>query len=85
MGIDFSSVTTTPVLRERASYLWHMDAADQTQITMSGFSAGCFMAHQMSIIYPDVVKGVVLANCGPYGDKATLSAYTTAEDLKTAS
>ena len=58
---------------------------DATQVTFSGFSAGCFMAHEMSIIYPDAVQGAVLTCCWNYGDKATLSAYTDASNLNTAS
>ena len=58
---------------------------DASQVTMSGFSAGCFMAHQMSIIYPDEIKGAVLASCWPYGDQATLQELETATELKDAS
>ena len=41
--------------------------ADPDTITMSGNSAGCFMAHQMSIIHSTTVKGVGLFACWPYG------------------
>ena len=58
---------------------------DASQVTFSGFSAGCFMSHEMSIIYPDEVSGAVLTSCWNYGDKATLSTYSTASDLNTAS
>ena len=58
---------------------------DASQVTFSGFSAGCFMAHEMSIIYPDAVHGVVLTCGWNYGDKTTLGSYTDASDLKTAS
>jgi predicted peptidase len=52
---------------------------------MSGFSGGCFMAHEMSIIYPSEIQGAVLTCCWNYGDKATLSAASTATELKDAS
>ena len=53
---------------------------------MSGFSAGCFMAHQMSIIYPDEINGAVLTCCWSYGDKTTFDGVTTtAADLGAAS
>ena len=53
---------------------------------MSGFSAGCFMAHEMSIIYPDEVNGAVLTCCWSYGDKNTFNGVsTTAADLGAAS
>ena len=58
---------------------------DASQVTFSGFSAGCFMSHEMSIIYPDEVAGAVETCCWNYGDKATLSTYSTASDLNTAS
>jgi len=59
---------------------------DPDQVTMSGFSAGCFMAHQMSIIYPDEVNGAVLTCCWSYGDKNTFDGVdTTAADLGAAS
>ena len=38
------NLTTSPILRERADPLNYWDG-DPTQVTMSGFSAGCFMAH----------------------------------------
>ena len=53
---------------------------------MSGFSAGCFMAHEMSIIYPDEVNGAVLTCCWSYGDKTTFDGVSlTATDLADAS
>ena len=53
---------------------------------MSGFSAGCFMAHEMSIIYPDEVNGAVLTCCWSYGGKNTFNGVsTTAADLGAAS
>ena len=58
---------------------------DASQVTFSGFSAGCFMSHEMSIIYPGEVSGAVLTSCWSYGDKATLGDYTTASDLDVAS
>ena len=44
----------------------YMDANPDT-ITMSGNSAGCFMAHRMSIIHSETIKGVGLFACWPYG------------------
>ena len=43
------------------------------------------MAHEMSIIYPSDIQGVVLTSCWNYGDKATLSSASTATELKDAS
>ena len=47
--------------------------AEANTVTFSGFSAGCFMSHQMSIIYPDEIAGVGLFCCWPYGTKAELN------------
>ena len=58
---------------------------DPTDVTFSGFSAGCFMAHEMSIIYPDEIAGAVLVACWNYGDKNTLQDLATATELKDAS
>ena len=43
----------------------YMNANPDT-ITMSGNSAGCFMAHQMQIIHSETIKGVALYACWPY-------------------
>ena len=43
------------------------------------------MAHEMSIIYPSDIQGVVLTSCWNYGDKATLASASTATELKDAS
>ena len=58
---------------------------DATKVTYSGFSAGCFMSHEMSIIYPDEIAGAVLVACWNYGDKNTLAAANTAQELADAS
>lgn len=50
--------------------------ADPNTITVSGYSAGCFMAHELSIIYSDEIQGAVLACCWNYLDKATLASLT---------
>ena len=44
MGNLAEILTTSPVLRERASHLNYWNG-DPTQVTVSGFSDGCFMAH----------------------------------------
>lgn len=36
-------------------------------ITVSGFSAGSFMAMQMHVIYSDTIKGAGLVGGGPFG------------------
>ena len=41
--------------------------ADSTSITVSGFSAGCYMAHRLQIIHSDQIKGAALFSCWPYG------------------
>ena len=41
--------------------------ANKHTVTVSGFEAGCAMAHQFSIIYSGEVAGAVLFNCWPYG------------------
>ena len=43
------------------------------------------MSHEMSIIYPSDIAGVVLTSCWNYGDKATLASASTATELKDAS
>lgn len=57
--------------------------AEASSVTFSGFSAGCFMSHQMSIIYPDEVAGVGLFCCWPYGTKKSLNAETGGQDQET--
>lgn len=39
---------------------------DPTRITVSGVSAGGFMAHQLHIAYSDIFQGAGLVGCGPY-------------------
>jgi hypothetical protein len=39
---------------------------DPSRVTVSGISAGGFMAHQLHIAYSDVFKGAGLVGCGPY-------------------
>ena len=56
--------------------------AEANTVTFSGFSAGCFMSHQMSIIYPDEIAGVGLFCCWPYGDKDTLNVADSAAASK---
>ena len=51
--------------------------ANPNTVTFSGFSAGCFMSHQMSMIYSDEIQGAVLACCWPLGDKNTFQGDTT--------
>ena len=35
-------------------------------ITVSGFSAGCYMSHRLSIIYSETIKGAGMFACWPY-------------------
>ena len=35
-------------------------------VTVSGFSAGCYMSHKLSIIYSETIKGAGLFSCWPY-------------------
>lgn len=39
---------------------------DPTRVTVSGISAGGFMAHQLHIAYSDIFQGAGLVGCGPY-------------------
>jgi hypothetical protein len=39
---------------------------DPDRITVSGISAGGFLAHQLHIAYSDIFKGAGLIGCGPY-------------------
>ena len=41
--------------------------ADASSVTVSGFSAGCYMAHRLQIIHSDQIKGAALFSCWPYG------------------
>ena len=45
--------------------LQHLNANPDT-VTVSGFSAGCFMAHRMSVIYSESIQGASLFACWPY-------------------
>ena len=58
---------------------------DATKVTYSGFSAGCFMSHEMSIIYPNEIAGAVLVACWSYGDKNTFVDLSTAQEYADAS
>jgi hypothetical protein len=53
---------------------------DMDTVTFSGFSSGSYMAHQMHIVYSDMIKGVGLHAGGPYGQHFTSNAV----DPKTA-
>jgi len=44
---------------------------DMDTVTFAGFSSGSYMAHQMHIVYSDMVKGVGLHAGGPYGQHIT--------------
>ena len=41
--------------------------ADPDTVTVSGYSAGCYMAELMQIIHSDTIKGSGLFQCHPYG------------------
>ena len=41
--------------------------ADSTSVTVSGHSAGCYMAERMMIINSATIKGAGLFGCWPYG------------------
>ena len=41
--------------------------ADPNSVTVSGYSAGCYMAELMQIIHSDTIKGAGLFQCHPYG------------------
>ena len=40
---------------------------DVDSITVSGFSAGAFMASQLLVIHSDIIKGAGVVCGGPYG------------------
>ena len=44
----------------------YLDANEHT-VTVSGFEAGCSMAHRFSVIYSGEVAGAAFFNCWPYG------------------
>ena len=41
--------------------------ADPGSVTVSGYSAGCYMAHRLQIIHSSQIKGAALYSCWPYG------------------
>ena len=41
--------------------------ADPGSITVSGYAAGCHMAHRLQIIHSSQIKGAALYSCWPYG------------------
>ena len=41
--------------------------ADRTTVTVSGHSAGCYMAERMMVINSATIKGAGLFTCWPYG------------------
>ena len=41
--------------------------ADAESVTVSGYSAGCYMAHRLQIIHSSKIKGASLFSCWPYG------------------
>ena len=43
----------------------HLNAFADT-VTVSGFSAGCYMSHKLSIIYSETIKGAGMFACWPY-------------------
>ena len=43
----------------------HLNANPNT-VTVSGFSAGCYMSHKLSIIYSETIKGAGMFACWPY-------------------
>ena len=44
---------------------------DMDTVTFAGFSSGSYMAHQMHIVYSDMIKGVGLHAGGPFGQLFT--------------
>ena len=42
-------------------------SADPNSITVSGFSAGCFMSEKLTYIHSSTIKGAALFECLPYG------------------
>ena len=80
-----SSDSSTASVGTRSASLPFLNG-DASQVTFSGFSAGCFMAHEMSIIYPSEINGAVLTCCWSYGDNATFEGVAeTASDNADAS
>ena len=58
--------------------------ADANSVTISGHSAGCYMAHKMNIVNSATIKGAGLFQCWPYGmlQMPASEMYTaTADDI----
>lgn len=67
-GVGASSGTTPASMREMAlDALDFIDALELDEIDLLGFSIGSFVAQEIALIRPDIVRRIVLASAAPAG------------------
>lgn len=67
-GVSSTSGTTPATIFEMArDLLAFIDALDLTHIDLLGFSLGGFVAQEVALIRPDLVRRLILAATGPQG------------------
>jgi pimeloyl-ACP methyl ester carboxylesterase len=67
-GVGSSSGTTPPTIERMAhDALAYVTAIELDQVDILGYSIGSFVAQEMALIRPDLVRNVVLASSAPKG------------------
>jgi pimeloyl-ACP methyl ester carboxylesterase len=68
VGIGATTGTTPNTMEQMAhDALFFIDALEVSQVDILGFSIGSFVAQEIALIRPDVVRRVVLASSAPRG------------------